>query len=169
MKKHMRIVVAVVTWISVIFALAGCSKFAFRDSTGKVFSRDYESLSLIADYLVSLEYDSVYIPSEYKDGEMLISATTCFIDNEDVINAIALLREAGCSVIGKNDGVVTFVYWSTSDVGKGFAYSSDGSDPQLQFRTYLEKLSKENWFYYEEDFNLWRLENQRNKGGRLGH
>lgn len=159
-KKHVCIIIAIVTWVSVIFALAGCSRFVFQNSKGKVFSRDYTSLSLVADYLVSLEHDSVYIPSEYPDGEILASGTICFIDNDDIVNAIAILREAGCSVIDKDAGVITFVYWSTSDVGKGFAYSSDGSDPQLQFQTYLEKLSMENWFYYEEDFNLWRLENQ---------
>ena len=161
MYKMYRILIAIVlACTSVVFILAGCTGLTLRDSKEDVFSRDYKSLSLVADYLVSLEYNSVYITSDDLDGEMYTSGKTCFIDNEDVVKAIALLREAGYSVIDKGDGVVTFVYWSTKDAGKGFAYSSDGSKPQLEFQTYLEELSTENWFYYEEDFNLWKLRSQ---------
>ena len=160
MFKNYRTLIATIALVSVISVLTGCSRGAFRESKEEVFARDYESLSFVADYLVSLEHDSVYIPPDYLDGEMYISGKTCFIDNHDVVNAITLLREAGYSVIDKDDGIVTFVYWSNKDVGTGFAYSSDGSKPQLEFQTYLEELSTENWFYYEEDFNLWKLRSQ---------
>ena len=161
-KKSQTLIAAMLVWVCISSLLTGCSRSAIRDSKEEVFARDFKLLSLVADYLVSLEYDSVYIPSDYQDGEMYVSGKTYFIDNHDVVNAIARLREAGYSVIGKDDGVVTFVYWSTKDVGIEFAYSFDGSEPQLQFQTYLEKLSTENWFYCEEDFNLWKLENQGN-------
>ena len=159
-RKYECIVVVVVAWLSLISALSGCSGSAFRDSKDEVFLKNYNLLTLVAEYLVGLEHERVYITSSSLDGEISVNGKTYYIYNDDAVNAIELLKESGCSVILKADGVVTFVYWSTSDVGEGFAYSSDGSEPQLQFRTYLEKLSTENWFYYEENFNLWRLENQ---------
>lgn len=160
MKKYIHILVAVITWVSVIFALAGCSGDAFRESKEEIFSNDYDLLTLVADYLVELEYERVYITSSFPDGKISVYGKTLYIDNDDVMKAITLLKESGCTVIIKADGIVSFQYWSSLDAGKGFAYSSNEMKPQLQFQTYLEELSVEDWFYYEEDFNLWKLENQ---------
>ncbi len=158
-KKYSVRIVAIVAWMSIISLLTGCAGKAFRDTKEKIFSEDYETLALVADYLADLEHENVYIPS-LADGEMSVSGKTYCIDNDDIVKAIALLGESGYSVITKDDGIIDFVYWSTLDAGRGFAYSFNGSKPQLQFQTYLEELPTENWFYYEEDFNLWRLNNQ---------
>ena len=159
-KKHRALIGIIVALVSIFFMLTGCSRSAFRESKDEVFSDDYELLAFVAEYLAGLEYEDIYIPDTLTNGEISVSGKSYFIADDDIVNAMTLLRESGYSVISKHGGIVTFVYWSNKDVGTGFAYSSDGSEPRLQFQTYLEKLSTANWFYYEEDFNLWKQRNQ---------
>ena len=49
--------------------------------------------------------------------------------------------------------------WSNLDSGHGIAYTIDESEPKLQFLTKAEKLNEDNWYYYEEDYNKWKLRN----------
>lgn len=155
--------VIVVALVSIISVLSGCSRVAFRESKEEIFSNDYDLLALVSDYLVELEHERVYITSTFLDGEISVDGSTYWIDDEGIVHAIMLLEESGCTVIRKYDGIVTFLYWSTLDASKGFAYSSNGINPQVDFQTHLEKLSMDNWFYYEANYNMWKLENQKSK------
>ena len=46
-------------------------------------------------------------------------------------------------------------------MGAGIVYTIDGIKPSLQFLTKLEKLDRNNWYYYEADFNEWKRLNER--------
>ena len=46
-------------------------------------------------------------------------------------------------------------------MGAGIVYSIDGAEPSMQILTKLEALDKDNWYYYESDFNEWRRLNWR--------
>lgn len=47
------------------------------------------------------------------------------------------------------------------DSSRGIAYSIDGKEPKLQFLTKLEALPERNWYYYEEDFDEWKIQNKK--------
>ena len=71
-----------------------------------------------------------------------------------------IFTERKYEVVRKNDKTILFQLWANLDVGKGVVYVSSGEEPSIEFLTKYEKLDKENWFYYESDFNKWKLENE---------
>ena len=76
------------------------------------------------------------------------------ITDENVVNAIESLRERGYGIISKGGNTITFLRWSTIGRGRGILYSIDGSRPNeaiFTFFTILEPLSKDGWFFYEEN------------------
>ena len=80
------------------------------------------------------------------------------ITDEYIISCIDFLQDQnGYSVIGKDNNTIYFQIWSNVDSGRGFSYSVDSKEPVLPFLTKLEKLQENNWYYYEEDYNEWRL------------
>ena len=81
------------------------------------------------------------------------------ISDKEVKNALNTLIDYGYSSIRKSENTIIFIRWTNLDNGRGIVYSTDGEEPNLQFLTKLEPLSKVNWYYYEEDFNKWRLQN----------
>ena len=101
-----------------------------------------------------------------KKGEMAISGRKIEIQNINIVEAINILKNKGYYVIAKYENTTHFQRWSNLDNGRGVAYSIDGSEPRLEFLTKLEKLPEHNWYYYEEDYNEWRIRNKKNKTNR---
>lgn len=132
-----------------------------KEKMETVFTKDHELLTTITNYLANSGYDSVYIPSTIESGEMSNAGRTVKIDDVEVVTAINTLKKRGYSVIGKDGNTIHFQRWSNLDNGRGITYSINGNEPTLQFLTKLEPLPEPNWYYYEEDYNEWRI---RNKG-----
>ena len=65
----------------------------------------------------------------------------------------------GYKGIGRDGNTIYFVRWTRlMDFGAGIAYSVNGKDePELDFVTKLEPLSEDGWYFYEEDYNEWRV------------
>ena len=82
------------------------------------------------------------------------------IKDEQIMHSINTLISRGYDVITKDNNTVSFQRWSNLDAGRGIAFSIDGTQPNLQFITKLEKIRESNWYYYEEDFNEWNLKNE---------
>lgn len=126
-----------------------------------VFERDYSKLIDITDYLVSLEESIVYIdynPLEIK-GEF---GTPMEFDSPEIIQIANELAEEGYYHIVKDNNVIVFDVWRKpigTEFEAGFAYSIDGTGDlsEIQYLTKQCSLSKENWYYYEEDYNEWRV------------
>ena len=131
-----------------------------------LFENDKALLQSITDYFVVLDYEGIYIPNTIENGRMYVHKKVDDIGSDikitdvEVIENISILRKKGYKVIGRNGNTIYFQRWSNSDNGRGVTYSIDGSTPTLQFLTKLEPLSEPNWYYYEEDYNEWRLRNQ---------
>jgi len=119
----------------------------------RLFVSDYSDLSNVADCLIENGITEIYLSLNNDiDIEEIKS-------DDKIMEMINNLKTKGYKIIVKNNEIITFLRWSTLDAGRGFVYSINGNIPELQFLTNLKKLSKSNWYYYEEDFNKWELQN----------
>lgn len=80
--------------------------------------------------------------------------------NEELTEISKKLYDRGYEIISKNDNFVSYQKWSNLDAGRGFVYSYNGTEPSLQFMTKLIPLKEKDWYYYEEDFNEWKKQNE---------
>lgn len=125
----------------------------------KQFERKKEDMYIVSSYFSDLNYENIYIPNSMDIGIMSIDGNNVKIENDKVIQSIEKLKNNYCSVIGKENNTIYFQIWSNLDSGHGIAYTIDESEPKLQFLTKAEKLNEDNWYYYEEDYNKWKLRN----------
>lgn len=155
------IVITVIVGIIVLFIKL--TPLSIGDMEGD-FNKNRANILLVMEYICTINYDAVTINSTdeakilYAYSENGIGGKIQ-IDNIRVVNALQTLFDNGYDVIGKTAN--TYVYfqrWSDLDCGSGIVYSIDGSSPKLEMLTKLEPLSDENWYYYEEDYNEWRLQ-----------
>ena len=125
----------------------------------RIFIADYDVLMVIVNYLEDSEHTSISFSPDRDEGYMLVHSSRLGfqrtpITDESVIEAIEILRERGYGVISKNSYMIRFLRWSTMGRGRGILYSLDGSVPDttiLTFFTMMEPLSKDGWFFYEEN------------------
>ena len=132
-----------------------------QKATEKDFLKSYDSILIVTDYLINSEYELMYI-NNTGDGKTVFASGygDITVGDTQVIEAMAVLFKNGYSVIAKHNNTSYFQRSSTLDFGSGVAYLTDGDEPDLQYLTYLRPLSKPNWYYYEEDYNVWRKLNQ---------
>ena len=130
----------------------------------RIFIEDYELLRVVVDYFENSIHDNAFINSGIERGQFSISGgRRASIKDEQVVDSIEELRRRGYDAIAMVSSGVHFQRWSMRNRGHGIAFSLDGSPPSyslLPFLTKLEPLSKEGWFYYEEDFNEHRRRRQ---------
>ena len=125
-----------------------------------------QDLNTVAQYLKEYPYPDILIDEEEQaDGAMnLLLSQIVAIDNDEVVKAIDRLFAYGFTRISKDeeDNCIEFLkHTAFSDRSAGLAYSVDGENaPILQYLTKLEPLSQEGWYYYEADYNEWRLQNR---------
>lgn len=126
----------------------------------KILDNNKERLCCIIDYFMFSDYEQIYITDSDENGVMFTGLETEYvmIENKEVIKNIEwLFRIEGIDVISKRKNTISFQKWSTLDMGSGIAYSIDGNKPILEMLTKLEIIDN-NWYYYEEDYNEWRLQ-----------
>ena len=118
----------------------------------------YDDFVTIANYLLGLKQETVHIGS---DGSTLIAGVERYsIKETEITETVERLRKIGCNGItmNKSNHSISFdLWWSDQDKGCGLAFSMDGEEPSVQFMTELIPLKKELWYYYVEDYNLWRI------------
>ena len=124
--------------------------------TPSIAQRDYQryeaQFNRIAQYVSENNINDFYIhEDELKDGS---------IPDEEVYRALEILMKAKYRTIGIEENTLFFQKYATLDCGRGILYVLDGGEPYLQFLTDAKELAAENWYYYEDDFNQWRLENK---------
>lgn len=125
----------------------------------ETFEDDFEDLQKVADYLISLENKSAWIRSPYKPMSVDLGETR-EIDPE-VKGVVRKLFRRGYMNIIKNDTSIVFERWKrpfSFEFRAGFAFNFRGSDwVDVQFRINQQELDREDWYYYEEDYNQWRV------------
>ena len=164
LKKGLHLLLAALSVFALICNLAACASNPHPKenyNVEEIFVRDYATLDSIATYLLSLEEKHIHIKfnplrvmSQYGDPYELNDPQTKQLINE--------LEEKGYYNISKCDGIVVFDVWRKHfnvEFEAGFAYSNGGYSvaPAVSFVTYQQPLSKENWCYYEADYNEWRV------------
>ncbi len=166
MKKFLTVlsIVLIICILEVLFNAIFMSGILFMPHNSKdaekTFEKTREEMYAVSEYFSESEYDSIYIPDSFGSDKMSVGGKLIDISDEEAVQSIKKLMRRGCDVIGKENNTVYFQMWSTLDKGSGFVYSIDGDAPQMQFLTKLEVMSEAGWYYYEEDFNEWKLKNK---------
>lgn len=129
----------------------------------KTFENQKEEMYVVSKYFSEPEYDRIYIPYSMSGNEMSVDGGGIVsIKSDEVIRSIYMLKKRGCQVVGKNNNSVYFQFWSNLDSGRGIVFSIDGTNPELDYLTNLQRINEDNWYYYEEDYNEWELQNYTN-------
>ncbi len=164
--------IAVIYLLTLVIGLTACDKnYLKEDEVDAYFEQDYEQINDVTSYLLSLEESTVYIewkPTEIKGrfGKPML------FQSSKIEEIVEELEKAGYHCIEKTNNVVIFDIWRKpfkEEFEAGFVYSVDGTGDlsAVQFLTYQRPLLKENWYYYESDYNEWRV-NQNQSAEKTG-
>jgi len=128
----------------------------------RIFNRDKDRLTVVVNYLANLDYPYIYInKSCIKDGVMFTGANTRYqeIEDETVLNCLKkLLKNRKYLVIGKSDNTVFFEKWSFYEKDRGIAFSINKDEPPIvEFLVKSEPLYENGWYYYETDYEEYRI------------
>ena len=125
----------------------------------RIFIEDYDLLRVVVNYLVNSEHTSIHFSPTVDKGYMSVHSRSLgvrhiSISDENVSDAIEELRTRGYRIISRDIDMIRFLRWSMVGRGRGILYLFDGSAPDttiFTFFTMLEPLSKDGWFFYEEN------------------
>jgi len=171
MKKSIKIIIccaSIFTLIAVVAGLICCMIYSLsppdKNKAERFLARDKADMVLITEYFIKSNYLEIYInESSAKKGSMFTGLETRDVKIEDTTVAEAidrLFEKRGYKGINRDGNTISFLIWTRlMDFGSGIAYSINGQVPDdmsIQFLTKLEPLDKENWYYYEEDYNEWK-------------
>jgi len=165
------IAVGFIAFIIIIFiALIVMSRFfstpgrSMRNAE-KDLQRNNELFDIVKDYISGSEYDYIYISSNMRLGVMSAGEQgRVLINTEEVADAIMTLRKRGFHSIVKSNSCIKFHRQAfLREISYGIVYSIDGHIPDesaFTFLTKIEPLSEDGWYYYEEDYNEFRIRNR---------
>jgi len=132
-----------------------------KEKMEKYFQRDKNDLTVIANYLSSLEFPFVTISKDnIKDGVIFTGAYTGFqkITDEAILDTISkILNNKKYKLIGKSHNTVYFQKWSFAGADCGIATPLDEEKlPYVEFLIKSEPLSERGWYYYDADYETSR-------------
>ncbi len=164
-RSKTRLLIICVSFVTIIAMTFGVTNWAFdkltpldKDRAERYFNRDKEDILLITEYFINSGYSQILIHDE--NGNMSIGYTSIKINDETVKKAVNnLIDKRGYISIQRTDNTISFAMWCRlSDVSRGVAYSIDKEhEPTLEYLTELQPLEEEGWYYYEDDYNEWRV------------
>lgn len=124
------------------------------------FEQDYALIDEAVSHLLMLEESRVNIECQQKEitGELGKPMEFQSVKMEQIVEK---LKEKGYYYITKRENVVIFDVWRKPfdvEFEAGFVYSVDGSGDlsEISYLTDQRSLPKQNWYYYESDYNEWR-------------
>ncbi|MEN6389104.1 MAG: hypothetical protein ABFD04_01725 [Syntrophomonas sp.] len=124
----------------------------------------------MADALSKVPYD--YIRLEEDDGKETMTVKKVdgsYVKNMPVSDTtlsdkIEKLYKGGFKFIIKDGSAyIDFSMWSGMNESRGIVYSVNGTKPDFNFVVEIKSLSKQDWYYYESNFEVWKSRNQQNK------
>lgn len=127
-----------------------------KEKMEKYFKRDRDDIIIIVDYFSNNSSSSII----FNHPNIKANTDRFKVDDDIVLEAInILLNERGYSVIGKRENTIYFQKWTRgANLGIGISYSINKEDkPIIDHITKLEPLSESGWYFYEEDFEEWKL------------
>ncbi|MDR2167537.1 MAG: hypothetical protein LBE35_06790 [Clostridiales bacterium] len=174
-RRKSRIWVIIAVSIGLIYALVVIPVFSFLSMFAPMpwqgqwlaerhFSRDYEAIIIVRDYLARARPRTITIHEINGAYTMHVQGRgNVQISDPQVADAVRLLFRRGYSSISMRQNSVIFVRFSGLDIGRGVVYSFRGQTPGEETFTYLthiEPLWLPGWYYFEDDFNTWRIRNR---------
>lgn len=155
--------IAIVCVFALMTGLTACGGNYLPENDNGVdiaFEQDYTLIDETTSYLLALEEKYVYIECQQKEitGRF---GTPMEFQSSEMEQIVEKVKSKGYYYITKVDNVVVFDVWRKSfnvEFEAGFVYSIDGSGDlsKITYLTYQQPLSKQNWYYYEADYNEWR-------------
>lgn len=133
------------------------------DEVENVFGECYNDIGIVADFLISTEYESIIMDSSRRTGAKKIDgyhhqSVELTLDKK-TDDAVKHLLRNGYEVIVKRENTIQLIQWRwLNDVSCGIAYSINGHElPDVQYVTECTPMKEEGWYYYVSDYNQWRL------------
>lgn len=166
MRKVRSFLLSIAHIVVFCISLAGCVSSPPDVATVEAhFQDNYEDIQIVVDFMVNTEYRTIDIDTA--DRTMLADLERVEIANVAVNGAVErLLGESiwdnkQYDYIYKSGNTIIFPQWDgAQDIGCGIAYSINETDhPRIQYCTELVPLSQTGWYYYVDDYNTWRIEN----------
>jgi len=126
-------------------------------------------LTYVIDALFELDYESIIIrsiPQHVEDKyNMTMQVSREYLSYEtipipdDLIGHIESLYKSGVRVISCGCDSVSFSMWSTMSESRGISFSrSELSLDDDSNIIEVKHLSKENWYYYVDNFEKWKAQ-----------
>jgi len=145
--------------------LSACNPTPLRglDKAENSFQENKELITLIRDFLIESEYDYITIDNPMNDTRMFINKGYVPIDNDGVIEALALLRQQRYEGVSMTNPCIKFHMLTYQEIYYGIVYPIDGHTPDescFSFLTLIEPLTEDGWYYFEENYPEWRVRNQ---------
>lgn len=135
------------------------SKNIDKADVNATFEEDYEYLLKVAEYLIALEDETVWIRKPNKP--MSVGYGDKREIDPEIKGEIRGLFRRGYIDITKRGSSVVFERWKrpfSAEFRAGIAYNFRGTDwVDVEFRINQQELDVENWYYYEEDYNEYRF------------
>ena len=139
------------------------------DKATAFYEKHHRDLQTVADFLsskdatdLSVNAGGTYTVRTVAGDGLTIQSQTFPIEDEAVKSAVRrLFGQARCKSIDKQGGSIVFLRWVfMMDFGSGFAFTTaDNAYNDIQYLTKLEPMADPGWYYYEEDYNEWRIQN----------
>ena len=160
MRKFLRKLVEITIPIVILYVLVMLlsSPPISYDRIEREFQSNKENFFLVSEYLENSPQNDIRINFDF--GNRM--RANIDIEDDRVFAALSELGQQGYNVIGAYENTIHFQRWSGHVRSLGIVHSTDGNEPNLLFITRLEPLSELNWYYYEEDYNVWRTRNREN-------
>lgn len=116
----------------------------------KDFEKSYNEFYTIAEHLNRSSEDEVSI---YLNEDKFQT------DDINLKNAISMLKKKKFLSITKYGENISFERWANCDAAKGIIYCPSKEFYGIDFMIYSKELDKQDWYYYEANFDEWKRNN----------
>ena len=159
----------------IVLFLSSCyweEPYTIQEQIAEEFYSNYNNIVTITEYLIHAPFDNITIQNnDYlynnktygywfaynADNSINTNVGLIPIENKKIVDILTeLFRNRKYQTIVKNKNTIHFQLCDNLDMGRGIVFVKDDSKPEMQFVTEIQSLNKENWYYYEVDFNQWK-------------
>ena len=128
-----------------------------KTKTENIFSCSKNDFVVVQEFLENTDFDYISIDNAYDEMYVGYNKT---IDDASVVTSITkIIKTYNFHKIEKDNNTILFSKRSLlRDFYYGIAYPINNNDePYVLFLTRMEPLPEDNWYYFESDYEEWRL------------
>ena len=161
MKRRICSLVLFLFLASILLCAVGCDSMEplSYEEVQAIFLRDRELLLAVKAYFEALkqpeQYGSIHWDQDYRGNSYGHIPT----EDAPISAVLEQLEGRDYQTITYNKNTVEFCLWNRgADAACGIVFTADGEELGIEYLTQAKALPEENWFYYVEDFNQWRIQ-----------